>query len=350
MKWNIKMKLKLLLFITTITFLFVSTIVRSNTLQEREIVVDGISYTSFKDAEGAIKDYSAIYLGPGIYKEGLHIRANNVWLTGDKDTHFVDAAIENKAAIIVSGQNVTIETIECSDISVYTHNGACIRQQAGGLTLRNVYFHDSEQGVLQAHNTGDLTIEFSRFERLGQSGRAHAVYSHGSSLTIRDSIFLASKDQGHEIKSRSKKTIIENSLISSQLGDDSRLIDISDGGVLSINNSILHQGINSVNRQVIGFGLENLGRKREQSVIIENSLIVMERPRGNEFLAINQKKRAQINLSVNGNIFVGSFTDSGNWQENNRIFNSRSEAQIPDDKLPEVRDLVTLLRVYRALR
>lgn len=319
-------------------------------LQDNEIVVDGISYPSFKAAENSIQDYSTIYLGPGIYSEGLHIRANHVWLTGSQKTHFVDAAIENKAAIVVSGKNVTIETIECSDISVYTHNGACIRQQASGLTLRNVYFHDSEQGVLQAHSTGDLTIEFSRFERLGDSGRAHAVYSHGDNLIIRDSVFIASKDQGHEIKSRSKTTLIENTLISSQNSDDSRLIDISDGGQLIITNSILHQGAQSVNRQVIGFALENMGRKREQSIVIKDSLIVMERIKGNEFLALNSDKKSQIKLDVSGNVLVGAFLDSENYQALNRVFESRTDANIAADKLPNIQQLPNLLNAYRALK
>lgn len=341
---------KLTLLIYLFFALVLSKIGIATELQENEIVVDGISYQSFQDAEDSIQNFSTIYLGPGIYKQGLHIRANNVWLTGDKKTHFVNAAIENKAAIIVSGQNVTIETIECSGISVYTNNGACIRQQASGLTLRNVYFHDSEQGVLQAHGTGDLLIEFSRFERLGHSGRAHAVYSHGTNLIIRDSFFIAAKDQGHEIKSRSKNTLIENTLISSAESNDSRLIDISDGGQLTISNSILHQGKQSVNRQLIGFALENMGRKREQLIKIHDSLIIMERLRSNEFLAINSEKKSQVKLDISNNVLVGRFINSEEYNQSNRVFESREEANIIGDKLPEIQQLPSLMKIYRALR
>ncbi|MDB1124943.1 right-handed parallel beta-helix repeat-containing protein [Vibrio algarum] len=317
----------------------------SQSLIENEIVVDGLTVYSFKEAEKHIVDGSTVYLGPGIYTNGLEIKHNNVVLSGGKETHFVNAAIEGKAAIITSGDNITIENIECSEIRVSSNNGSCIRHEGENLTVVGVYFHDSQQGILEASNDGRLVIQHSRFERLGFKGRAHGIYTNGAELLVEDSTFSSTVSQGHSIKSRSKKNTIRNTLISSGNGDDSRLIDIPNGGVLIIENSILHQSKTTKNRQVIGFGLEKLETGRQNSVTVEDSLIIMEREKGNEFIGLpkNDNKNVPLDMNVKNNVLVGKHIDSKSWTSRNSYFESRFNAGLKEDVLPSVSALPKLM-------
>ncbi|WP_110428327.1 hypothetical protein [Glaciecola sp. KUL10] len=272
-------------------------------------------------------------MGPGLYSVGIIIRHDNVVLSG-MGAHFVAATKEGKATFVVKGNNVLIEDVECSQVRVRDQNGACIRQEGRDLTLNNVYFHNSEQGVLQAGNTGSLTIRNSRFEALGNRGRAHSVYSNGEMLTIINTKIIGSKDQAHAVKSRSKVTRIIDSIISSGDADDSRLFDISSGGEFEIVGSVLYQGRNTVNSQLIGFGLENIGRQRRQIINVRNSVILAERPNGNILLGIRDNL-PNLSVEINNNLIIGSFWDVNRInKEDNFHFESRKSIGLKDDAFP----------------
>ncbi|WP_413284519.1 hypothetical protein [Vibrio sp. MA40-2] len=316
----------------------------SAVLKDLEIVVDGMSVANMQEAEKLIVDDSTIYLGPGIYSQGIHIKADNVLLSGSQGTHFINAIIENKAAIITSGNNITIENIECSKIQSTSNNGACIRHQGENITVSNVYFHDSEQGILESHNNGRMLVKYSRFERLGYNGRAHGIYSNGNELIIENSSFTSMLSQAHAIKSRSKKTTINHSLISTSTGLDSRLIDIANGGELIITNSILHQNNNTQNRQVIGYGLEKMALNRNHNIKILSNLVIMEREKGNQFLGLPNWKDNHISFDINvlENIFIGEHIDHEQWANDNYYFTNRDEAGLSLKSLPSLSALPQL--------
>jgi len=139
-----------------------------------------------------------------------------------------------------------------------------------------VHFFDSENGILTSKNTGVILIEDSRFENLGKGGQAHGVYIHSGELIIRRSVFISSKDEGHEIKSRAARTIIEDSVVASLGGRDSFLIDIPDGGEAIIRRNLLQEGPASANYHAVAFAAE--GDKYENShITIEDNVILMDR-------------------------------------------------------------------------
>lgn len=60
--------------------------------------------------------------------------------------------------------NLTIENIEMTGASVPDQNGAGIRSEVAGLTVRRCYFHDNENGILSgADAASDIVIEDSEF-------------------------------------------------------------------------------------------------------------------------------------------------------------------------------------------
>jgi hypothetical protein len=182
-----------------------------------------------------------------------------------------------KAALVVRGNDTVIIGLECAGIRVPDHNGACVRLEGRNLLLRAVHFHDSEQGVLSAPDSGTLIIEDSLFAHLGAGGLAHAIYAGPSErLVIRRSRILAAQGEGHEVKSRAAVTEIEDSVIAGQDGRDSRLIDLPNGGALLIRHCLLQKGPRSSNGEMIGFGFEGL-RHSDNRIEIERSLLIADR-------------------------------------------------------------------------
>ena len=312
-------------------------------LSAGQIMVDGKLFTTISEAQSAIINNSRVYFGPGVYSEGIKVNADNVVLSGQKGTHFRGGVIDGKATFVISGKNALIENIECSGVAVKAKNGACVRHQGKHLTLLGVHFHDSQQGVLTTSTSGDLIIKYSVFENLGLAGRAHAVYANGDKLVIDSSKIINSMDQGHEIKSRAKITEISNSIVGSIVSSDSRALDIPHGGVLSVKNNIIFQNKNTVNRQLIGYGLEGLGRKREHKIHVSNNLFILEREKGNELLAVADGI-VSYPVSVYSNVIIGkNIFDAKKYEIDNRYFESRRAAGLVENELPVIAVLPYLL-------
>jgi hypothetical protein len=73
-----------------------------------------------------------------------------------------------KGTWVVSGSNVTIDSIEFHDAKVPDQNGAGIRAEHGGsLTIRNSGFFDNENGIQGGDGAATVTIDRSEF------GQAH---------------------------------------------------------------------------------------------------------------------------------------------------------------------------------
>lgn len=235
-------------------------------------------WTSISSGLSHIGPGSTVVVAAGIYREGSVLRANKVILRAKPGAHIENTAAEGKAALVVKGDDTVIEGLECSGIAVPSRNGACIRLEGHNLTLKKVYFHDSEEGVLTAPETGTITVEDSKFERLGVGGLAHALYiGEGDRLIIRRSQILSSRGEGHEVKSRAAVTLIEDSVIASLDGLDSRLVDVPNGGELTIRRTLLEKGPMSSNDELIGFGLEGV-KYPVNRVRIEECMAIVDRP------------------------------------------------------------------------
>ncbi len=313
-----------------------------------EIIVDGYSFFDIAEASKKVKAGSTIFFGPGTYTEGMKINHDNVTLVGNK-THFKGAVVEGKGTFVITSNNVVLESIECSGVKVQSKNGACVRHEGGKLTLSNVHFHHSEQGLLQGGSVGGaIYVKFSLFEHLGKNGQAHGLYTSGELLDIKHSTFKNTKDQGHAIKSRSKVTRLDNVVIDSGTGDDSRSIDIPNGGELYIKNSVIYQGVNTVNGQIIGYALESLGRQRNHIVEVANTIFIGERANGNTLL-LERKNIPDFKVKIYDNVFVGRFTESVLASDSSNLyFTNRLEAGLHESDLPKNSEIRALrLRVFQ---
>ncbi len=311
------------------------------------VFVDGVEFQSLQEAKSAIKDGSEIYLKAGIYTQGLYSKASNISIIGEKNVIFDDAAVHGKAALVLAGNNVLVESIECRNIYVNDLNGACIRFEGKNLTVRDLYAHDSQSGIMTSYNyDGFLHIEFSKFENLGGKatgrGYAHAIYANVGEFVFSYSQVLSTGKEGSGLKSRSRKTVIKNSILASRDAKDSRLIDVANYGELIIKDSILQQGDNSSNSQLIAYGLEKRKNKFEINRIkITNNLFLLDRKQANVIIAYKQANTVEIY----DNTMIGDFLYPDEFSKRNPWYISREKAKLkPYPYLPEISGLKQLIK------
>lgn len=302
-------------------------------------------FTSLKTAIAAIKPGDTVRLAAGVYREAALITTPGITIKGEPGAHLQGVAYNGKAALVVRADNVTIDGIECSGIAVRDHNGACVRIEGRDLVIRNVYFHDNQEGVLGGHG-GSLVIERSRFERNGYNrGFAHSVYiTSVDTFVFRNNRVLSTKDEGQGVKSRAKETIIEGNVIAGLDARDSRAIDVPNGGTIVIRSNVLQKGVNSSNSQMIGLGLEG-HLHPAGSALVENNIMLFDQdlPRIVRIIddivdvaskpgtAVANKMKGEV--VVRNNMIVGAGrveTGAETTKLNNVLHRSRQQASLPE--------------------
>jgi hypothetical protein len=300
-------------------------------------------YTSLQDALATAMPGDQAVLAPGVYEEGAVVTTPDLVLRGELGAHLRGHAVEDKAALVIKAAGVVIEGIECSGIAVRDNNGACIRIEGDDLTVRNVHFHDNQQGILSGPGGGVLLVEGSLLERNGFGGKAHGVYIGPTIQTFifRNNRVLATTGAGHGVKSRAQSTIIENNVIAGLDGQDSRAIDLPNGGDVVIRGNILEKGSNSTNAQMIGLALE--GDLHEvNETLIESNLVIFDTlpvglvqslaqalglmpPKGTVLLSESPGRVILRNNTIVGSRDIGS----GGTEQANRMYRSRDQAGLP---------------------
>lgn len=269
----------------------------TETMEAGKVKIGYVIYDSISEASKNLKDNDTMLIGEGVYQDTMIIKANNVTIIGIGKVLLDGVAVNGKGAILTYGHDINIKNIECRHIKVRDGNGACVRAEGKNLHLEHVYFHDSQEGLLSGNHTGVIKVKDSRFEKLGKDGQSHGIYVGSGVLIIEDSLFIAAVTEGHEIKSRARKTIIRNTIVTSMTSIDSRLIDVPAGGELIIDNCILHQGKYSANYDMIGFGFEKKLHDIN-TITITNSIILLERD-GTDIFINYRNNVPKMNISKN---------------------------------------------------
>lgn len=184
--------------------------------------------------------------------------------------------IQGKGIWVLAGNGITVENIEFSGATVPDKNGAGIRLDGVGMTVRHCYFHDNENGILTSNpNTGDIIIEFSEFDHNGYGdGYSHNLYiGHVNKLIFRFN-YSHHASIGHNLKSRANENyILYNRIMDEASGESSRLIDLPNGGFSIIMGNLLMQGNNAQNNNLFGYGQEGLTNSLSEFYFINNTMV-----------------------------------------------------------------------------
>ena len=206
------------------------------------ILIDPVDY------RGDVATWSAPNLticGDGgrarLYADGKNAQGKGTWVI----------AVPNSAT-------TTIVNVQFHDSKVQDKNGAGIRHEGGNLVLRNTGFFDNENGILGGGGPVTVTIERSEFARNGYGdGFSHNIYiGNVDRLRVVASWFHEAKI-GHNLKSRAKENIVENSyFMDGPTGTSSYLLDFPDGGVVFMRGNLLHKGPMADNTTAVAYGAE----------------------------------------------------------------------------------------------
>jgi predicted transport protein len=295
--------------------------------------INGVGFSDLSTAIAYLSAGDELFIAEGIYDTPMIIDKDNITITGIGHVIFENGIADNKGFIVSKGNNLTINNIECRYIVARDGNGACVRQEGSYLSLDHVYFHQSQQGVLETSgNKGVITVKNSRFEQLGFNGRANGIYTNHASVNVQQSLFVATKEKGHAIKVKGPKLTINQSILVSLSAEDSRLVDMPNGGEFSITRSLLGQGPKSVNGQLIGYGLEGMSKLKNSINLIEN-VIYLERL-GANYMLTTPKGIDLDSLIQKNNIIIGN-DNSSYKSSDNTYFIDRTELGVPPyPKLP----------------
>lgn len=269
-----------------------------------------------------LKNGDLLQIGAGTYQQALTIQADDVTIEGLGAVLFETATVNDKAMFLIKGNRATLKNLQCRNIKVSDGNGSCVRLEGQGLTLDHIYFYASQSGVLETSGQGGTVyVNNSRFEQLGHGGQAHGIYLNSANLHFHRSLMIAAKDGGHGIKSRGGQTIISESILASLGSDDSRLVDISNGGELSIEDSILQEGAQSQNFQLIGFGLEGL-KYLNNKVQLQRNLILSDRAGQSQLIKVANDS---VSVIAKENLLIGDILQN---YPDNRLIADREQAGI----------------------
>jgi hypothetical protein len=278
----------------------------------------GKTYAAPCAAFAVAKDGDTIEITGGTTYSGdvCTIARSNLTIHGVNGRPKIDAAGRNaagKGTWVVTGSNNTIDNVEMVGARVADANGAAVRLEGTSLTLRNIFFHDNENGLLTGQNTNsDVLIEYSEFGHNGHGdGQSHNLYvGHVKSLTFRYS-YSHDANVGHNLKSRANTNTIVYSRFSSlapgqtgstAAGQPSYEINLPNAGTAYIIGNVIQQPAVSKNPGMVTFGEEGASNPTQDLYVINNTFL-NDNANGGTFLFISGKVSKP--ALIQNNIFNG---------------------------------------------
>lgn len=267
----------------------------------------GRTYATPCAAVAAAADGDVIEIDAGTYTADVcAVRPSNLTLRGVGGFARLDAGganAEGKAIWVVKGNDVTIENVEFLNCTVPDQNGAGIRAEGSGLTIRGCYFHHNEDGILGGN--GPVTIERTEFAHNGYGdGYSHNIYLNNG-VTVFTMRFCYSHHSrvGHVVKSRAQQNLLlYNRLMDEADGTSSYTIDLPNGGRSILVGNLIQQGPATENSGIFSFAAEGATNPLQELYVAHNTFV---NDRGSGTFVRNASSFAAVLVN---NLFVGGGT------------------------------------------
>lgn len=274
------------------------------------------------------QDGDIVEIDAGTYEKDAAVwRQNNLTIRGvNGHAHLKSegAHAEGKAIWVIKGSNVIVENIEFSGAKVPDGNGAGIRIEGAGLTLRNCFFHDNQNGLLGGHKDGEIIIENSEFARNGKGdGQTHNIYIGKAKRFVLKYSYSHHARIGHNVKSRAQRNeILYNRIMDEEFGNSSYAIDLPNGGLSFIIGNEIQQGRNTDNSTAVSYGAERLTNPVNALYFINNT-VINDRKQGGRFLFA---KPGAAPVRIINNLFIGKARIEAQGAEiSNNVFGGKDE-------------------------
>ncbi len=225
-------------------------------------VGSGQDYTTVAAAVAAAHDGDTVLVQAGTYVNDFAHVASRITLqaVGGLVEMVATVAPPNGKAILDTYADTVVDGFSFTGAKVRDNNGAGIRSNAGNLTVRNSIFFNNQDGILVAGGADTtVTITGSEFAYNGAGdGFSHNIYVNAVKALVIDNSYFHGAVVGHEIKSRAYSTTITNSRIIDGPGSTaSYSVDLPNGGVATIRNTVIEKGADAQNQAMIHFGGES---------------------------------------------------------------------------------------------
>jgi len=275
------------------------------------------SYKTPYDVRNMVKDGDSVLIEAATYKNHpqVYFGQNGITFLGINGRPRIEAGsalasnTNGKAIFVIGGDEVTVDNIEFANAKVPDNNGAGIRQEGCGLLIQNCFFNSNEMGILGGnYSPCTVTIQHCEFANNGNAnnpGFQHNVYiNHIDTLIFQFNYSINAIAEGHELKSRAHFNAIRYNFIANVNSEDSRTIDLPNGGTAVLVGNVIEQGESSVNSNILGYGLEGLSNRSPHNIWVVNNTFINKKSKGS-FIQI---KKNTDTLSIQNNIFSGKIT------------------------------------------
>lgn len=254
---------------------------------------------------------------------------------------------QGKGIWVLAGNNTTVEGIAFAGAAVPDKNGAGIRLDGSGLTVRYCDFYLNENGVLAGRKdpNSDILIEHCNFDRNGYGdGYSHNVYiNQANSLTFFNNR-SHNANIGHNLKSRAQKNYIlynrfeDNDLDIGENGA-SMHIDLPNGGLSYIIGNDIVQGEYAENKRMISYGAEGLINEVNKLYVVNNTMINYRHTGEFIFAAEGAEEVKAINNLICGNDAESPSCFAGEVQDlNNMKYEADFGLIIQSPRMPYLRE------------
>ncbi len=241
-------------------------------------VGEGKEFKLPSEAVKAARSGDTVQIGPGEYFDCATLGQAKLTVEGVGDASKVvmtDKTCGGKALFIASGADITIRNLTLTRARVADNNGAGIRAEGETLLVDGVRFINNQDGILSGVDGGTVTVRNSLFDHNGtcQGACAHAIYiGHSKLLRVENSRFTDTK-QGHHIKSRAERTeVVGCTFDDGEEGTASYMIEVPNGGSLTVRDSTLTKGPESENHTgAIVIGTEGVTQPTREITIANNT-------------------------------------------------------------------------------
>jgi len=299
------------------------------------------TYTVPSAVTSLVNDGDTVQIDTGTYTDCAVWTKSNLLLqgVGNGYAHCINSVCGYKGIWVINAgaNNITIENIEFSGASISGTeggNGAGLRAQGGGYTIRHCYFHNNQNGILcnptAGNDSADVLIENSVFAYNGcptgdpsgcNPGYEHNMYigSGYRSFTLQY-CYSHGAIEGHNVKTRANNNyILYNSIMDLSDGNSSYDIDIAQGGPTIIMGNLIEGGPHKVNNSIICYN-EGSTNAPPQNLWLINNTIVNDQAAGYFlFMPLSTNDTAFLYNNIfagPGSLFKGSanfsVVDSGN--------------------------------------
>ena len=151
--------------------LLVAALIGSFPAAARTLTVgNGGEFNLPSEAFAAAHDGDTILIGPGEYFDCAIVRGSDLTVVGEDGAAMTDKVCEEKAILVLRGNNVTIRNLTLQRARASDGNGAGIRLESPNLTIDHVHFDNDQVGILSGGGGGKVTVTDSLFERGGVGG------------------------------------------------------------------------------------------------------------------------------------------------------------------------------------